>query len=113
MKPGKRSNKLPPFVPLPREMLKLPEWRSGLSNSAKVLYIHLKHKFVGHNNGEICLHYSEVRDILAPGTISRAFKELEEKDWIRREQQIGGKYRFTVYYRLTGKHDNAVHRFKF
>ncbi|MFA5159215.1 MAG: hypothetical protein WC484_01770 [Candidatus Omnitrophota bacterium] len=111
MKPGKRSKHLPPFVALTREMLKDPAWRSGLNNSAKVLYIHLKHKFVGYNNGEICLHYSELRDLMAPGTISRAFQELEEKGWIDRERQIGGKHRFTVFYRLTGKHDSAIRRF--
>lgn len=109
MKPGKRSNKHPPFVGLPREMLKRPEWRSGLSHTGKVLYIHLKHKFVGYNNGEICLHYSELTDFMASGTISRAYKELEEKGWIVRERQVGGKYRFTVYYRLTGKYDTWIH----
>lgn len=112
MKPGKRSNKLSPFVALTREMLKNPAWRSGLGSSAKVLYIHLKYKFVGHNNGEICLHYSELRDFMHPATISRAFQELEEKNWIERARQIGGKYRFTVLYKLTGKYDSAVHRFK-
>jgi len=92
-------------------MLKNPAWRSGLSSSAKVLYIHLKYKFVGYNNGEICLHYSELEDLMASATISRAFRELEAKDWIIRERQAGGQYRFTVYYRLSGKHDNAIRRF--
>jgi len=112
MKPGKRSKRLPPFVALPREMLKSPAWRSGLRSSAKILYIHIKHKYVGYNNGEICLHYNELRDFMAPGTISRAFKELEEKGWIDREDQVGGKYRFTVFYKLTGKYDSAIGQYK-
>lgn len=106
------KSKLPPFVALTREMLKNPAWRTGLSSSSKVLYIHIKHKFVGHNNGEICLHYSEVKDFMAPATISKAFRELESKEWISKEQTIGGKYRFTAYYRLTGKYDPAISRFK-
>jgi len=112
MNPRKRSNHLLPFVPLPREMLKDPAWRRKLSNSAKVLYIHLKHKFVGHNNGEICLHYSELEDLMASATISKAFKELEKKEWIIKERTVGGKYRFSTYYKLTGKYDNSISRFK-
>ena len=112
MKPRKRRDKLPPFVALTREMLKNPAWRSGLRSSAKVLYIHLKYKFVGYNNGEICLHYSEMRDFMAPATISSAFRELEEKEWIAKERSVGGQYRFTTYYRLTGKYDPAIFRYK-
>ena len=112
MKPGKRREKMPPFVALPRAMLKESAWRTGLSSSAKIVYVHLKYKFVGTNNGEICLHYSELKDFMASATICRAFKELEVKEWIHKEQIVGGKYRFTVKYRLTGKHDEAISRFK-
>ena len=112
MKPGKRSNKYPSFVALPREMLKLPEWRSGLSSSGKVLYVHLKHKYTGQNNGDICLHYSEVEDFMAPATIARAFRELEAKEWIVVERTVGGKHRFTTHYSLTGKYDKSILWFK-
>lgn len=112
MKPGKRRDKYPPFVALTREMLKNPAWRSGLSNSAKVLYIHLKYKFTGQNNGEICLHYSEMEDFMAPATIAKAFRELEAKEWISVERRVGGQYRFTTYYRLTGKYDKSILWFK-
>lgn len=113
MKRGKKRRRFPSFVGLPREMLKSPEWRKGLSKSEKILYIHLKSKYVGHNNGEICLHYSEMKDMMSPGTISNAFKSLENKEWIERERTVGGKYRFTTYYRLTGKHDTAISKFNF
>ena len=86
MKPGKRREKMPPFVALPRAMLKESAWRTGLSSSAKIVYVHLKYKFVGTNNGEICLHYSELKDFMASATICRAFKELEVKEWIHNEQ---------------------------
>jgi len=72
----------------------------------------LKHKYTGHNNGEICLHYSELEDFMAPATIARAFRELEEKEWIVKERTAGGKYRFTTYYKLTGKYDNSISRFE-
>jgi len=107
MKPGKRR-RFPPFVALSREMLRSIEWRTGLIPSEKILYIHLKSKFVGHNNGELYLHYSEMEDMMATGTIAQAFKGLIEKGWIAKEQHIGGKYRFQVKYRLTGKCDSAL-----
>lgn len=107
MKPG-RHNKVPPFVALPRQTLKSPEWRTGLSSSAKILYLHLKNKFVGYNNGEICLHYSEVSDFMAMATIRKSFKELEEKGWIEVSRKIGGDYRFTKTYTLTGRHDSWI-----
>lgn len=110
---NKRRKRMPSFVGLPREMLKNPEWRTGLSNSAKILYVHLKHKYVGWNNGEIVLHYSEVMDFMSKSTICRAFKELEEKGWIERMRKIGGEYRFTVQYSLTGNHDPAIFRYGF
>ena len=92
-------------------MLKSPEWRTGLTSSEKIVYIHLKYKFVGWNNGDIELHYSELRDFLAPGTIWMAFKGLEKKGWIERTK-YGGLYRFVNKYRLTGKcdPDRNIHR---
>ena len=96
------------FVPLSREMLKSKEWRVGLSSSAKVLYIHIKYKFVGSNNGLIRLYYSEINDFMAEGTIARAFKELEVKDWIERLKVGTGKYRWVYDIKLTGKYDRII-----
>ncbi|MFH1800590.1 MAG: hypothetical protein ABH891_07095 [Candidatus Omnitrophota bacterium] len=109
---NKRKNQFKPFVALERELLKNPAWRSGLTSSEKILYIHLKYKFNGANNGDICLHYSEMEDIMASATIAKAFKGLEQKEWIERSRTVGGKYRFTTYYKLTGRYDNAISRFK-
>lgn len=109
----KKKNRMPPFVGLSRQMLNGREWRCGLSSSAKVLYIHLKNKYVGHNNGELCLHYSEMKDVMAPGTIWRAFKELEQKGWIVKDHRVGGEHRFNVFYKLTGQYDNAITQYRF
>jgi DNA-binding MarR family transcriptional regulator len=99
-----KSNKS--FVMLPRRMLRDQEWK-GLSPAAKILYVHLKGKYNGHNNGAIRLYYSElkgVRGISSPNTASRAFRELEKKGWIKRTK-LGGVYRRINEYELTGKHD--------
>ena len=98
------------FVMLPREMLRSQEWKK-LSPAAKILYIYVKARYNGTNNGEISLHYSELRDIKglsSDPTISRAFKELEEKDWIKIINR-GGLFRRINEYTLTGRFDVYVH----
>jgi hypothetical protein len=105
---SKKSNKS--FVMLGRSMLlRQPEWK-GLSIAAKLAYVYLKAKFNGTNNGSIRLHYSElkgVKGISSPSTISRAFKELEKKEWIKRTKH-GGLHRYFNEYELTGKHDDHL-----
>ena len=111
MKPGKRRNRLPPFVALSRETLRSKEWREELSSSAKVLYIHLKYKFTGDNNGDLCLHYSELKGLMSKATAWRAFKELQDQEWITKSRQ-GGIYRFVNKFELTGKYDTAIIKYK-
>jgi hypothetical protein len=94
------------FVMLPRQMLRSEEWKD-LSPAAKILYVHLKGKYNGNNNGAIRLYYSElkgVKGVSSPNTASKAFQELEKKEWITRTE-IGGLYRHVNEYKLTGKHD--------
>lgn len=104
---SRRRSKLPPFVALGREMLKSKEWQEDLTMSEKILYVHLKNKYVGTNNGEICLHYSELKKIMAPATASKAFKGLEKKEWVEKTK-IGGMFRYVNHYKLTGKYDRAL-----
>lgn len=104
-----RKRRLPPFVAISRTALKSKEWET-LSSSTKVVYLHLKLKFVGHNNGEIILHYSELKDMFSSSTIAKAFKELESKGWIERTH-VGGLYRYINKYKLTGKYDDSVLQF--
>lgn len=82
------------------------EWKE-LSAAAKILYLYIKGKFNGCNNGEIRLHYSElrhVRGISSSSTISKANRLLEEKGWITITKR-GGLYRHYNLYALTGKYD--------
>jgi len=98
------------FVMLPRKMLRSEEWKK-LSPAAKILYVHLKGKYNGSNNGEIRLYYSELRGIKglsSDATISKAFRELEEKGWITVLNR-GGLFRRINEYGLTGKFDLYVH----
>ena len=97
------------FVMLPRKTLKGGHWRE-LGSAAKIIYIHLKFKYNGQNNGQIYLHYSElngIKGLSSPSTISKAFKELIEKEWINKTQ-YGGMYRYACKYKLTGKYDDSI-----
>ena len=94
---------------LARKMLKDQNW-NDLSPAAKLFYIYLKAKFNGSNNGNIRLHYSElngVKGLSSPSTISRAIKELEKKEWIKRTK-LGGLYRHINEYELTGNYDECL-----
>ena len=90
-------------------LLRSIEWKS-LTPSAKLLYLYLKAKYDGSNNGEIQLHYSElkgVQGISSDSTVSKAFRELEKKGWIKRTR-FGGLYRYINKYELTGNYDDHL-----
>ncbi len=109
MKKGKRDTRYSSFVALPRKMIFGPEWKS-LSPGARCLYINLKAKFNGANNGDIKLCYSELMDTAgfrSPKSISSAMQELEGAGWIRRTR-YGGLHRFQNRYSLTGQFDDRV-----
>lgn len=92
---------------LGRQMLfKCDEWKR-LSPRAKILYLYLKAKYNGQNNGHIRLYYSELKEIRGFKSyfvISEAFKELEKNQWIERTQ-IGGLHRHLNEYLLSGRYD--------
>lgn len=99
----KKNKRFNSFVSIPRKTLRSKEWK-GLSSAAKIFYIHLKSKYNGYNNGDIRLYYSElkgIRGLSSSATISRARKELEEKEWIKR-MKLGGLFRYYNEYELTG-----------
>jgi predicted transcriptional regulator len=90
-------------------LLKSLEWK-GLSAAAKLAYLYIKAKYNGANNGGISLHYSELRGIkglCSHATISKALKELEQKEWISRTKE-GGLYGYSNHYKLTGKYDDHL-----
>ena len=101
-----KRHKCPPFVMLPREMLKSEPWRA-LSSKAMIVYIYLKSGFNGKNNGDISFKYLDYKWLFAPGTISKALKELESKGWIEKTK-YGGMFRYFCAYQLTGKYDASL-----
>jgi len=95
------------FVGLERRLFHhCPEFRD-LTPRAIVLYLHLKSKYNGGNNGDLSLHYSEVkgaRGFKSDKAISAAFRELKKAGWIEITHN-GGMFRFQNRYRLTTKFD--------
>jgi hypothetical protein len=98
------------FLQLPRAFIhgKCEEWKR-LSGRAKLLYVYLKGCYNGSNNGEIHLHYSQLkghRGISSSSAIVDSIRELEKGGWIERTM-LGGMYRHNNLYRLTWKYDNC------
>ena len=83
-----------------KALLRSSEWRN-LSKSARLLWIHLKANFNGSNADKLRLSYGEMKGLMAPATMSKAFKELEKKTWIEKTKH-GGLYRYYCTYRLIG-----------
>jgi len=109
MKKGRRDRSCPPFVALSKDLLLKRHEFWDLSPAARDLYLLLKSRYTGANNGTIRLYYSEIKKLKISGlrgdkVISRAFFELEAEGWILRTK-IGGLHRFINEYRLSGKHD--------
>lgn len=98
------------FVMIPRGMLfNCKEWKE-LSAPAKLLYIMIKARYNGSNNGDISLPYSALKDyrgISSSATISKASSELQKAKFIER-RQIGGLFRRQNYYKLTGRFDDHL-----
>lgn len=113
MRKGKRDYHSS-FVRIGRDLIfRSEEWKR-LSLRAKILYVTLKAKYNGSNNGEIQLHFSEMAT--QPGFSSRrgfygAVQELVAAGWIEKNnagpgQQVGGGlFRNPNLYVLTGKYD--------
>lgn len=91
------------FVLLERQTLMSAKWRE-LTHAEMIVYIYIKNNFNGGNNGDIPLKYSELKGVLAPATLSKALKGLEDKEWIKKTKH-GGLYRYYCLYRLTGIYD--------
>lgn len=90
-------------------MLHNDEWKN-LSAAAKILYVIVKSRFNGKNNGHIQVHYSSlvgIKGLSSPSTISKAFRKLETKGWNRRTN-LGGLFGRINEYLMTGKFDDYI-----
>lgn len=98
MQQKSKKEKLPPFVAIPKEMLKSPAWLA-LGNAARVAYIHIKAKAFSRNLEDLPLSYKEMEPIMERRTYSWALKELEEFGFIEKVQR-GGLYRRRNFFKL-------------
>jgi hypothetical protein len=81
------------YAPLPYAMLQSPAWRS-LSGAAVKVYLEVRCRFHGANNGSLSLSLKQAADLLGLGkaTVHCAFKELQDKGFVvctRRGQWYG------------------------
>ena len=98
------SKKRGQFVPIPYVMAHSPAWRSLKGNAVKV-YIELRSRFHGGNNGDLSLSYREAQTLLGIGRSSaaRAFEELQLKGFIQKTSQGRWYGRKAATYRVTDK----------
>ncbi|MCX5750866.1 MAG: hypothetical protein NT099_04255 [Candidatus Saganbacteria bacterium] len=104
----RKKSGAPPFVMLRKDLLKDPEWQR-LSSSAKIIYIYLRAKFNCKTYSEVSLSYSEVKDMMSTKTISRAFKELQEKGFIEKVKQ-GGLFGGICSYKFIGPYKDFFYK---
>ena len=80
-----RSLNFGQFAPMPYNLLKSEAWRSLKGSSVKV-FLELRARYNGHNNGDLSLSYAEAARILGIGksTVKSAYAELTEKGLLRR-----------------------------
>ena len=71
------------FVPIPHNMARSAAWRS-LSGAAAKVYVELRSRYNGRNNGDLSLSYREAAGSLRLGktSVKRAFDELQEKGFL-------------------------------
>jgi hypothetical protein len=95
----KKKNRLPPFVPIFRDMLKSEAWES-ISNPARVAYLHLKSKCVSFRDDEVTLSFKEMERIMDRHTFARSLNQLEAHGFITKDQR-GGLFRKRNYFRIS------------
>lgn len=78
-----RSKKRGQYMPIPYVMAHSPAWRSLHGNAVKV-YVELRSRYNGKNNGDLSLSLGEAQKLLGMGKSSaaRAFEELQDKGFI-------------------------------
>jgi hypothetical protein len=78
-----RSGRGGQWIPLPYPLVQSLAWRS-LSGSAVKVFLELRSRFNGGNNGDLSVSYTDAAKLLglSKSTVSRAFRELEAKGFI-------------------------------
>jgi len=104
------------YMPLPYNLTRSVAFRRLTGNALKV-FIELRSRFNGANNGRLSLSYQDAADLLgmSKSSVKRAFDELVEKGFLkkRREGQWYGRLA-AEYILTTERHDGhlATHDWK-
>jgi hypothetical protein len=102
-KATKKHGSRGPFVQLHRYMMQTAAWRD-LSPTARALYVELKARYNGKNNGALAFSARDAGDALGRGksSASRFFVELEQHGFIVREKaSTFNQKRLSIEWRLT------------
>jgi DNA-binding transcriptional regulator YhcF (GntR family) len=109
----RRRVKSPPFVMLPKSMLRTPAWRE-LSSTARSAFVHLCARYNGANNGQIIFSVREAAAELgvSAASASRALRELDDVGFIRPTSmgRFSLKNRKASEYRLTHLRCDQTHQ---
>jgi hypothetical protein len=83
-----RSRNGPTYVMLHHWVMRTPAWRS-LSVYARCLYIEMRGRYNGSNNGDISFSYREAEELLGVSNkpIPQAFRDLEDRGFIKATQR--------------------------
>ncbi len=103
-----RSRNEGQYFLLPYSMTRSEAWRS-LGGYALKVFIELRCRFNGSNNGALRLSYDEATRLLggSKSTVARAFKELEEKGFIVKTKEGRWYGRLATEWRVTDKPCNG------
>lgn len=80
----RRGRNAPSFIMLRHDMMDSPAWQS-LSAEAQILWVHIRRRYNGNNNGKIPLSCREAGRLLnvSPNTAGRAFSDLQDRGFIK------------------------------
>ena len=92
------------FLKIDYDMAHSAAWRS-LSGSAMKVWIELRTRYNGRNNGDLSLSLDEAARLLKMGkaTVLRAYQELEEKGFIRMVERGQWYGRLATTWEVTDK----------
>lgn len=90
------------YMVIPYAMAHSPAFRS-LSGPALKVFVELRSRFNGHNNGKVSLSFSDAAELLGMSrtTVGRAFTELQRKGFIRQRKAGQWLGRLAAEYVLT------------
>ena len=90
------------YLPVPYTMAHCEAFRS-LSGSALKVWVELRSRYNGTNNGRVSLSYQNAADVLhmSKSSVTRAFQELKEKGFVKLRRQGQWYGRLAAEYVLT------------